>query len=116
MTSAETSLQRVSALLQEYGWRPNGITRREAVRISTIKSPVFGGIGGELAIFGSRTRLALPETDIKVTIGKRTVNFYRVREHNCEFLGHFNTKHFEAISSFVKATAAAAIAAREAKA
>ena len=65
----------VIALLIAYGWQEDGATREETVRIPTIRSPVFGGVGGELRTFGGRARLR--KGDRFVTVGPRLVCFYR---------------------------------------
>ncbi len=66
----------IDALLAA-GFLPDGHTRQELVRIPTRNSPVFGHSGGELAKLGGRQRFALPDTDVKCTVGKRTLALYR---------------------------------------
>ena len=65
------------ALLGEEGFVPDGDTRTETVRVPTMRSPVFGGSGGELHSFGGRQRLRKPGTDLCVTVGPRTTFLYR---------------------------------------
>jgi hypothetical protein len=60
------------------GFAPDGQTREETVRVPTRSSPVFGRSGGELAKVGGRQRFALTGTDIKATVGRRTVAIYRI--------------------------------------
>ncbi len=67
----------IDALLSA-GFVPDGQTREEVVRIPTKSSPLFGRSGGELAKLGGRQRFALGTTNIKATVGKRTVALYRV--------------------------------------
>jgi DNA polymerase-3 subunit epsilon len=60
------------------GFVPDGHTLQEQVRIPTSRSPVYGQSGGELATLGGRQRLALPGTNVKATVGPRTLALYRV--------------------------------------
>lgn len=64
------------AALLELGFAPAGETAEQLVRIPTARSPIFGGLGGERRTIGGRARYALPGTDLRVTIGPRTVNVY----------------------------------------
>jgi len=74
----------VIALLIAHGWQEDGTTREETVRIPTMRSPVFGGVGGELRTFGGRQRLR--KGDRRVTVGPRTVCFYRCGPNGpCDF-------------------------------
>jgi hypothetical protein len=75
------TLEEILLLLRDRGWEPDGQTRSETVRIPTARSPVYGGIGGELATFGGRIRLKLPGTNWKVTCGMRTLCTYQVVDH-----------------------------------
>lgn len=67
------------AALEQAGFVDDGETRSETVRIGTTKSPILnrGKSGGEIRTFGGRKRLKLPGTQWKVTVGKRTVCFYK---------------------------------------
>ena len=67
----------IDALLS-CGFAPDGETREEIVRIPTKKSPLYGRSGGELAKLGGRQRYALGDSNIKATVGKRTLAVYRV--------------------------------------
>lgn len=71
-------MEEAIAILLILGWKPDGETNRDSVRIPTTRSPIYGGIGGEVRTFGGRKRYALPGTNRKVTVGKITVNFYQV--------------------------------------
>lgn len=64
-------------VFEELGFLEDGATRTEHVRIGTSRSPVYGGTGGELRVFGGRMRMALPGTDIRATVGKVSVCVYR---------------------------------------
>lgn len=67
----------IDALLSA-GFAPDGQTREEIVRIPTKNSPLYGRSGGELAKLGGRQRFALGTTNIKATVGKRSVAVYRI--------------------------------------
>lgn len=69
------NLLAIVKLLHAAGWTDDGHTISEAVRVPTSRSPVFGGMGGELREFGGRRRFAL--RDRRCTIGPRVVCFYR---------------------------------------
>lgn len=72
--------QAVRDLLKAAGYLPAGHTELEMVRIPTMKTPVFGGLGGELRTLGGRERYALPNSPKRVTVGKRTVCLYEVHQ------------------------------------
>ena len=92
MTVAEV----VDELLR-LGLAPAGATREEVVRIPTMRSPVYGGLGGERRTLGGRARYALPGTDLRVTVGPRTVNVYFSRGGGkTEFLLNERTKRITA--------------------
>lgn len=76
MGQQEQAVTAVVTLLTEHGWRAAGATRVETVRMPTQQSPVFGGMGGEVATFGGRLRFE--RDDRRVTVGKRTTCFYRM--------------------------------------
>jgi len=68
-------------------------TNIERVRIPTMKSPILGGIGGEARTFGGRQRYTKLGTDLRVTVGPRTVNVYRVIvPGKVEFLANYKTR------------------------
>jgi hypothetical protein len=54
--TTQSNQERAIALLVAAGWVPAGQTQSETVRVPTSRSPVFGGIGGELHTFGGRPR------------------------------------------------------------
>lgn len=72
---ATAAVQAAFDILGECGWIPAGTTSTETVRIPTTRSPVFGGMGGELRTFGGRSRFQ--KMNWFVTVGPRTVNFYK---------------------------------------
>jgi len=74
------------------GFVAAGHTDSEEVRISTSNSPVFGGIGGEVRKFGGRQRYSKPGTDMRVTVGPRTVNVYRVVKGTVSGFVGFDTR------------------------
>ena len=88
-------------LLSERGFRADGFTDSQTVRIPTVRAPVFGGIGGEVATFGGRRRFK--RDSLKVTVGKRTTYFYKVidKQLDPDFGKRFNTKDTDAVRSFL---------------
>jgi len=79
------------------GFAPAGETREEIVRIPTMRSPVYGGLGGERRALGGRARYALPGTDLRVTVGPRTTNVYYSRGGGkVEFVLNEKTKQLSA--------------------
>lgn len=92
----------VLTMLSAHGFAPDGFTDTQTVRIPTVRAPVFGGIGGELATFGGRKRFK--RDDLKVTVGKRTTYFYRVKNKrlDLDFGKSFKTKNVEAIHMFLE--------------
>lgn len=87
-------------LLLSAGFIPIGTTKTEHVRISTRKCPVFGGIGGKKATFGGRQRYQ--HGDQRVTVGKRTVCFYRVESGKPTNFKNYDTKDYDEISDFIR--------------
>lgn len=85
-----------AAVLSAAGFVPDGATREETVRVPTRKSPVFGGVGGELKTLGGRTRFKLPGTDFRATVGPRTVSVYRVERGEATSFSNFAAKEFTA--------------------
>jgi hypothetical protein len=86
----------VTALL-DLGFSPAGETAEQIVRIPTMRSPVYGGLGGERRTLGGRARYALPGTDLRVTVGPRTTNVYLSRGGGkTEFLLNEHTKQLTA--------------------
>lgn len=83
-------------LLLQLGFLPAGATAQETVRIPTMKSPVLGGHGGERRTLGGRARYSLPGTDLRVTVGPRTVNVYYARGGKTEFVLNEGTKYLTA--------------------
>ena len=73
----ERAMAAVIDELLDAGFEPDGQTREEIVRVPTANSPVLGRSGGELAKFGGRQRFSHRSTSVKVTVGARTVCFYR---------------------------------------
>lgn len=99
--------RRIVALLLDAGWQPAGETRLERVRLSTARSPVHGGIGGEAREFGGRARFELPGTDRRATVGARTVSFYRVTDGKAQDLRNYDTaRDLDAIAAQAAAGAA----------
>lgn len=80
----------VEALLQA-GLVPDGATATEEVRVSTSRSPVFGRIGGEVRTFGGRARYQKPGTNLRVTVGPRTVCVY-LSGRDVVSLAHYETR------------------------
>lgn len=81
------------AVLLAAGFVANGSTRTENVRIPTSAVP-----SGERRTLGGRLRFALPGTEVRATVGARTVCLYRREGRDVRFLGEGNyaTKDFTA--------------------
>jgi len=80
MTKTKTKIDVVGpviGVLVSAGFVPNGYTAEEHVRVPTQRSPLYGGIGGEACTFEGRSRYQKPGTNLRVTVGPRTVNVYR---------------------------------------
>jgi hypothetical protein len=91
------TVDEVITTLLDLGFAPAGQTREEIVRIPTMRSPVYGGIGGERRTLGGRARYALPGTDLRVTVGPRTTNVYFSRGGGkTEFVLNEHTKQLTA--------------------
>lgn len=91
------TVDEVITTLLELGFAPAGETREEIVRIPTMRSPVYGGLGGERRTLGGRARYALPGTDLRVTVGPRTTNVYFSRGGGkTEFVLNEHTKSLTA--------------------
>lgn len=95
MSSKSPLVDEVVAMLKGRGWRVNGHTPSETVRIPTMRAPVFGGIGGEVRTFGGRIRLE--KGDRRVTVGPRTTCFYRMDGRNAVEFDNVKTKDDDAI-------------------
>ena len=81
--------------LLDNGWSADGQTITETVRIPTVRSPVFGGTGGELATFGGRQRFR--KGSQFCTVGKRTVNFYELGPHGAVNMEQARTNNPESV-------------------
>jgi hypothetical protein len=81
------------------GFVDDGETRSQTVRMESASNPIYGGIGGRVTTIGGRPRFALPGTDRKVTVGPRSVCFYRFAKGDREPHSYqsFATKDVEAI-------------------
>ena len=75
--SSPDRIQHIDAWLLQHGWEQAGRTRAETVRVPTQRSPVYGGLGGEIRTFGGRRRLRLPGTSGCATVGLHTTCLYR---------------------------------------
>ncbi len=78
LNRAEQAMAAAIDALLSFGFTPDGETREEMVRIPTKKSPLYGCSGGELVKLGGRQRFALGDTNLKATVGKRTLAVYRI--------------------------------------
>jgi len=91
------TVDEVITTLLELGFAPAGSTAEQIVRIPTMRSPVYGGMGGERRKLGGRARYALPDTDLRVTVGPRTTNVYFSRGGGkTEFILNEHTKDLTA--------------------
>lgn len=90
------TVDEVIATLLELGFAPAGETTEQIVRIPTMRSPVYGGLGGERRTLGGRARYTLPGTDLRVTVGSRTTNVYFSRAGKIEFVLNERTKELDA--------------------
>lgn len=91
------TVDEVVTMLLELGFAPAGETAEQVVRIPTMRSPVYGGLGGERRTLGGRARYALPGTDLRVTVGPRTTNVYFSRGGGkTEFVLNEKTKELTA--------------------
>lgn len=98
-------------LLLELGFVPAGTTTEQIVRIPTMRSPVYGGLGGERRTLGGRARYALPGTELRVTVGPRTTNVYYSRGGGkTEFVLNEHTKQLTAQTLRDVVTAATGLA------
>lgn len=92
----------VIAALLNAGFTPDGNTPQETVRIPTVETPVYGGIGGKLTTLGGRQRFMLPGTSIKVTVGKITTYFYEVLPNQpMRGIAHLQTSNLEAVNQAI---------------
>jgi hypothetical protein len=96
LAAEHVTVDETVVLLFQLGFLPAGATTQETVRIPTTKSPVLGGRGGERCTFGGRVRYSLPGTDLRVTVGPRTVNVYYLRGGKTEFVLNEDTKYLTA--------------------
>lgn len=93
--------------LLELGFAPAGETVEQIVRIPTMRALVYAGLGGERRVIGGRARYALPGTDLRVTVGPRTVNVYFSRAGKTEFVLNESTRQLTAQTLRDAVTAAA---------
>lgn len=77
MTKSEQAMADTIQILLAAGFKPDGQTRIEHVRVPTKESPILGGTGGVIASFGGRERYTKEGTDIRATVGLRTTSIYR---------------------------------------
>ncbi len=87
--------QSVIEFLLSEGWSACGQTQMDTVRIGTRKSPVFGGLGGELRNFGGRPRFE--KGSRRVTVGPRTVCLYLFENKQASQFQNFKTSQIDAI-------------------
>lgn len=78
--------------LLELGFSPAGETVKQVVHIPTVRSPVFGGLGGERRTIAGRARYILPGTDLHATVEPRTPNLYFSRGGKIEFILNAHTR------------------------
>ena len=80
MTRTQQAVSRIQAALQAAGWEQDGQTDVKQVRVPTMKSPVFGGTGGELVKMGGRDRWKKGQR--RVTVGARTTFFWTIGKND----------------------------------
>jgi hypothetical protein len=92
-------MEKVIELVQRFGFKPDGETRTETVRIPTTRVPLTcgGKGGGEIRTFGGRQRFRRADGR-KVTVGRRSVYFYDA----VETPAHFKTKEFDEIQKYLE--------------
>ena len=90
-----TTLTAIVNTLTRAGFVADGQTAQEVVRVPTVRSPLYGNTGGERRTFGGRQRYTKLGTTVRVTIGSRTVNVYRVVDGNTEFLANYKTREID---------------------
>jgi hypothetical protein len=91
----------IVALLSAQGWVEAGATATIHVRVGTVESPIYGGIGGKIVQAGGRQRLVMPGTTRRVSVGPRTVSFYRLEGRDILDMQNFKTGDVEAITLYL---------------
>ena len=94
-TKPQLQMEAVTDATLAAGFTCAGQTDTETVRIPTQASPVYGGAGGELRTLGGRERFTKPGSDVRVTIGPRTTNVYRVVNGQTSFIANLQTRDIE---------------------
>ena len=102
MTKSQKHQAEAIAILLAAGFQPHGETASQTVRIPTVRAPVYGGIGGELATFGGRPRFVKPGTTLRVTVGKVTTCFYDVVDGQTKYLVNLPTRDAKRIRFFAE--------------
>lgn len=88
----KTTVDQVVDVLVRAGFAQDGHTRQEHVRIPTTASPVFGGIGGERRTLGGRQRWVQSSTNLRATVGPRTVYVYTVVDGDTTTVAYLKTR------------------------
>lgn len=96
--SAKQAVEAITTTVLAAGFVPDGATTEQTVRIPTSRSPVFGGTGGEIRTLGGRSRYVLPGSDVRITIGPRTTNVYRVADGRTIFLANLQTRDVDPLT------------------
>lgn len=106
LTKGQQAMAAVIDLMLASGFRPDGETHQETVRVPTKDSPLYGRSGGQLATFGGRQRFAKDGTTVKATVGIRTTAIYRIEGpglNGVRGIATCDTKDFAAIQAAVAA-------------
>lgn len=105
MTKSEKALHEAVQELLKSGFERSGTTLKQTIRVATAKSPAFGKSGGELVTLGGRLRFNKPDTNICVTIGKRTFYMYEKVGSDVKGLATLNTSEIDKIKKLLKTMA-----------
>lgn len=96
----KTQAAAIEALLAA-GFEAAGETATQQVRIPTVRSPVFGGVGGELATLGGRPRFVKPGSTLRATVGPVTTCFYDVVDGKTNYRANLRTKDVAGIKAWI---------------
>lgn len=102
LTRAQLAMADAIDRLLDQGFVPDGQTRVEIVRVPTRSSPLLGRSGGVLARLGGRQRFMRTGTDLRATVGPRTVAIYRVTGTGVAGVAAFDTSDLAKLSQVLE--------------